>query len=563
MSEVIKLNLIASVKRAVRSHLLAVAIFSAAVNILYLTPTLFMLQVYDRVVPTGGLVTLSLLCLLAVAGYVMLALLDSMRARLLIKLGARLDAELSGPLQSAVMQSQHLSRLDRNQALSDLDQLRGMLSGSAIIAALDAPWTPIYLLAAMALNPVLGLFMVVMGAMLIMLAWRAEQVTARGLANLQALTSQARARQSHMVAYASEVRGLGMTEGLCASLQRQRHAIIRQQVTESLRSISYTGVTKCVRLSAQSGALAVAALLVIEGRLSPASIFAASLLLGRALAPVELLIGAWRSLLRGYGAFGRLQRLFALPTADERLRLPIPRGDLEVNDVTLFGASGRPVLADVSFRVQPGEMVALVGLSGAGKSSLLKLLCGASRPDKGEVRLDGAELTVWPHDQLAEAIGYVPQEAVLFSGSLKDNIARFGYARGQDQARLDDAVVFAARQIAAHDMILRLPAGYDTVIGPGEQGLSGGQAQRVAIARALCGQPPVLLLDEPSASLDAEAKAALLELLLRLKERGTTVVLSSHDATVLEVADRVIVLAGGRVAKLASLREVPQAQAKA
>lgn len=562
MPQTIPLAPVAAAVRACRRHLVAAALFSATVNLLYLTPTIFMLQVYDRVVPTGDALTLLFIALAALMGFALLAMLDVLRTRLLVKTGARLEANLAGPALEAVMTRANLSRVERNEALADLTRLREMLSGPAVVAACDAPWTPIYLIAATAIHPLLGLFTLVAGAILLALAWTTERRTARALAEAGAAAGIAQARQAHVTAYAAEARAMGMVPGLSAALMADRTATVERQTRASLGSAGYGGFTKFIRMVSQSGALALAAWLAVDGSISAGAIFAASLLLGRALAPLELLIGAWKGILRGATAYGRLKALLPAADASEPVRLPECEGRYDLEALTVATPQGRVALAEVSLRVASGDIVGVAGLSGAGKYSLLRAMAGAAPAARGAVRLDGAALGDWHPAQLGGAIGYLPQDFVLYAGSIKENIARFGYAAGGDPETLDAQVIEAAQAIGAHDMILRLPNGYDTMVGPGEAGLSGGQMQRIAIARALFGNPRVLLLDEPSANLDADANAALIELIGKLRERHVTTLIATHDQTLLLAVDKIILLAGGRLAKYGPLREQTAAPAR-
>jgi len=537
-----------------RSHFHAAALFSAAVNLLYLTPSIFMLQVYDRVIPTGGTMTLALLGLITLAGLSCLALLDWLRTRVMVKAGARFDAQLAGPLLDAVMTLPALSRAERAEAMREFDGLRGFFSSGATLAALDAPWVPIYLAAACLIHPLIAGFSLVTGIVLLLLAWSNERATHRLYDEFSKASTLAYARQGHMTAYAAEIRALGMGRALRTRALAERAQANDAMMTANFASQRHMSLIKYVRLAAQSTVLALAALLAIEGAISVGAVFAATLLLGRALAPIELVVGSWKSIAKARSSYGRLSAILTSVRPAPSMSLPVPLGRIAVEGITVATPlQDRVALADASFAIAPGEIIAMAGPSGAGKSTLLRALVGAIDPVRGSVRLDGVALTDWRPDELARHIGYLPQEFVLFAGTIRDNIARFQTTLGGDAAAIDLAVVAAARRVRAHEMILRLPSGYDSLIGHGGVGLSVGQAQRIALARALFGAPVVLVLDEPSANLDADAKAALLELIVTLRQDKVTTIFASHDDDLLNAADKLLVLAAGRVARFAPL----------
>ena len=540
-----------------RPHFVAAAAFSALANILYLTPSIYMMQVYDRVVPTGGLVTLVAVSIVAAAGLATLSALTWLRARLLVRASARLDAELAGPILRVIVARPGLSQLERAQAMRELDALRQGVSGPAAAAVFDLPWAPIYILVSFLLHPALGIFSLCSTLVLLLLAWSNERAIHAPVGAAGQATNAAYARQLQISAYASEIRALGLATALAEVQLAERAEVNRLQAKVSFTGNDHGSLVKFVRLCLQSGALALGAVLVVDGAVSGGSIFAASLLLSRALQPIELVVASWKPLLQSRSAYEKLFALFAGPAPREHTSLPAPTGAIQAERLTVLApASERVALSEASFSIGSGEIIGIVGSSGAGKSTLLRALVGASPPARGHVRLDGASIADWDPEQLARHIGYLPQNFIMFPGTVKENISRFRGQLGEDAQALDAATIAAAQAIGAHEMILRLPQGYDTRIGSGGIGLSAGQAQRIAIARALFGDPKLLALDEPTAHLDAEAQHAFIRKLSQLRGQGTTVLFATHSSDILASADRLLVLREGRVERLAALADV-------
>ncbi|USI72455.1 type I secretion system permease/ATPase [Sphingomonas morindae] len=548
-----------------RTHLVAAASFSAFSNLLALVPSIYMIQVYDRVVPTGGAATLALLSLVALAGLAVLAALDWLRSRLLLRAGASLDADLSGRTLRMVMSTPRLNVVQRNEAMRDLDTLRQTVASPAMGALFDAPWAPIYVIAAFLLHPWLGVLTLFSAALLFGLAWDNERKIRVPVRAAAEAASGVYSRQNQLVAYAGEIRALGMADALTLRQLQHRAFVGELQAEASFTGGNHAGLMKFLRLTLQSAALAVGALLVVEGSMSAGAVFASSLILGRALAPIEQIVGSWKSIIQLRTAYARLRELLGQDQERSHTALPVPSGAVQVERLTMVApGSDRVALADASFAIAPGEVIGVVGTSGAGKSTLLRALANAEPPARGHVRFDAASLADWNPDRLAEHIGYLPQSFILFPGTVKENIARFRTVIDGDTEALDAAAVTAAQAIGAHEMILRLPQGYDTPIGAGGLGLSSGQAQRIAIARALFGTPRIVVLDEPTAHLDGEATQAFLATLARLRERGTTVLFASHMGELLTAADKILVLREGRVERFVPLSEaMPQRPAPA
>ncbi|MFZ3484593.1 type I secretion system permease/ATPase [Sphingomonas sp. 3-13AW] len=532
---------------ACRAHLVHAAIFSALLNLLYLAPSLYMLQVYDRVVPTRGVVTLAMLTLIFLAAVATLGLLDLVRTRLLIRASARLDRLLGGPLIVALLAAPNAAEGQGGVLLREFDTLRQTITGLGMIALFDAPWSPIYMLVCFLLHPALGLLAVACSAVLLLLTVLNERGT-------KLLVQDASAAQQHgyqmveaSLAAAGVVRALGMQGGLLRLHLRDRQVAQTLQMRAAFLGAGYLTLARTVRIAMQSLALGLGALLAIEQQISGGAIFAASLLIARALAPIEGITGAWRNMIQARTAYHSLLTLFdAGGPPRGQTRLPEVRGDIEVEQLSVADPQGhRLVLHGIDLRIAAGEMVGVIGPSGAGKSTLVRALVGAQVAAGGSVRIDGATLGDWPEGQLAQAIGYVPQEPTLFHGTIKQNIARF--RSEEDAAALDAEVVRAAQQCGAHGFILRLPQAYDTRLGWNGAGLSVGQAQRIALARALFGRPRILVLDEPNASLDAEGEAQLSAALAEQKRAGVTIVVVAHRTGILAASDKLAVLRDGRL----------------
>ncbi|MBV9995255.1 MAG: type I secretion system permease/ATPase [Caulobacteraceae bacterium] len=541
---------IAAALAACKRHFIAAAIFSALLNLLYLSPTLYMLQVYDRVVPSRGLATLAFLTFVLLAALGALALLDMVRSRLLVRASVRLDRILSGAILDATLSQPAASREGlTKQALREFDTFRQTLTGVGVLALFDAPWTPIYVLVCFIIHPALGLLALVGAAALLFLTWRNERATRARIQSANEAANIAYVNQEFSAASADVIRSLGMRQAFVRRHLHEREAANLLQAQASFAGGGYMTMTRFLRLSLQSLALGLGALLAIENKISPGAIFAASILMARALAPIEQVLGAWRNVVQARGAFRALTSLLQ-HAASRRpsTLLPPPRGVLETERLTVL-APGRQatILRDVSFRVEAGEAVGVVGPSGAGKSTLARVLAGAALADHGGVRFDGADAKDWDPERLAQFVGFLPQAPTLFAGTVKENIARFRTAMDEDVERIDEMVVQAAKKCGAHEMILRLGDGYETVIGWGDKGLSAGQAQRIALARALFGDPSVLILDEPNAHLDADGEAVLVRTLADLKAAGTTILVVAHRTGVLAAVDKLMVLQEGRL----------------
>ena len=534
---------------ACRRHFLYAMLFSALLNLLFIAPMLYMLQVYDRVLPTMGEVTLLFITLVLLVALVVMAIFDALRARLLVRASVRLDRVLTGAILNATLARPELgAQRIAKQALREFDVLRQTLTGPVMIGLFDAPWVPVYIGVAFLIHPWIGVLAFVGAAISVFLAWLNERATNARLKQANEAAGRAYAGVEFSTASADVVRALGLRRALVNGHLHDRDNMMELQTGASLDSSRLSATSRFLRLSLQSLALGLAALLAIDAKVSAGAVFASSFVVGRALAPIDQLVGGWKSIIAAMGAYQTLRDLFTETPDDIAMtRLPRPEGKLSTEELTVLDPSRRVILGRVTFEVQAGEMVAIVGPSGAGKSTLVKALAGAAVPAAGIIRFDGADQRNWDSEELAEHVGYMPQEPSLFAGTVKENIARFRNRLGEDPAEVDLAVVEAAKMARAHELILEMPGGYDYVLGLGGRGLSVGQSQRIALARALFRNPQYLILDEPNSSLDAEGDQQLIQTLEDLKKQGRTIMVVAHRLSVLPIVDRLMVIKEGRL----------------
>ncbi len=536
----------------------SVAAFSVAANLLMLAPSLYMLQVYDRVLASGNVFTLVMLSLMIVGLLALMGALDYARSVVIIQIGARFDAALAGRVHGAAFE-RGLAGVPANasQAVNDLNTLRQFLTGSAVFAFFDAPWFPLFLLVMFLFHPWVGTLALAGAVVLVALAWLNEQVSRKLLAEAGGLSVRAGVEAEGQLRNAEAIQAMGMLDRLRARWQRLHVGYVRRQGMASQRSAMIASLSKTVRMALQSLVLGLGAWLVLQSHVSAGMMIAGSILMGRVLSPIDQVIGAWRQWAGTRLAWRRLQDLqTTYPKPAAGLTLPEPKGALRLEGVTVTPpGAAQPTLVNVSFALEPGQVLGVVGPSGAGKSTLARLVAGVWPARLGTARLDGADLRQWERARLGEWLGYVPQDVELFSGTVAENIARFP-GPDSDGEVLARRVIDAARLAGAHDMILALPRGYDTPLGTGGQGLSGGQRQRIALARALYGTPRLVVLDEPNASLDDVGEQALLDALGRLREMGATVVLVTHRPKVLAATTHLLLLRDGQAQRFGATHEV-------
>jgi ATP-binding cassette subfamily C protein len=538
-------EVLAAALRDCRQHFVAAAVFSLLINVLYLAPTLYMLEVYDRVVPTAGTTTLLFVTMALALALLTLASLDMVRNRLLIRASERVDALVAPKILKEMMAADSGAA---GQAMRDFDSVRAAMTTPTVAAIFDAPWTPVFLLVAFMLHFWIGLLAIFASIGLISLAWLNQRATQRKMEVATAALAAAHNSQQAAATHGSTVKALGMTGAMVERQLGHRRVALSNMVSAQFAGGRLSATSRFFRLFVQSVALGVGALLAINGDISSGAIIASSVLLSRALQPIESIISAWSPLAGARAATARLARLMEALDKDRMYTsLPAPTGQLLVEEVGLRSRDGRPVLVGISFRADPGQILGIIGPSGSGKTTLGKILVGALQPTIGTVRIDGARLTDWDQDELGPYLGYMPQESSLFEGTIKENIARFQKgASEEDQKRIDDAVVTAAKEAGIHELILQLPKGYDTELGLMGFGLSAGQAQRVALARALYGDPQLIVLDEPNAFLDQNGETALIAAIAKARARGATVIVIAHRRGVLSAVDRLLVLEDGR-----------------
>jgi PrtD family type I secretion system ABC transporter len=523
-----------------RPFVLLAGAASLLLNLALLMPAIYMVQVFDRVFASRSVETLAMLTLATALALALGYCMDTLRARALAWAARTLDQRLSpAALATVLLRAAAPGGGPDGDALRDIGKLRTFLGGTGIQALFDAPWFPFYVLVIALMHPLLGLAAVVGALLLVALGVLTERMT-------QAGTERA-LRQSRVVTHHAEaltrnaevIVGMGMTSAALAGWRARHDELSQAQAELGAASARLAALARMTRQALQVAMLALGAWLVLGTNASPGIMVAATILLGRALQPAEHLIGGWKGLVQARGAWRRLSQGQAVAAGTAGLALPAPAGRLELERVTFTPNPGRPALIKgIGLQLEAGESLGLIGPSASGKTTLVRLILGIWTPQTGAVRLDSADIARWDRDELGRYVGYLPQDVELFAGSVAQNISRLGPV---DSAR----VVEAARLARAHDMILRLPDGYDTQIGDVGAVLSGGQRQRIALARALYGDPRLVVLDEPNASLDGEGEAALIEALAELKARSTTVVVVGHRRRLMSQLDKLAVLKDG------------------
>jgi PrtD family type I secretion system ABC transporter len=524
-----------------RRPLLHVAGVSFFINLLLLVPALFMLQVFDRVLASQSGETLLVLMIGVGIALTLLLALDYLRARLQGVAG-NLVAESLSPAVTKIVVAQGARRSGRgnSESLRDVGALRALFSAQGLLAVFDAPWVVVYVAVIWFAHPVLGIAAAAAALVMLALALVNDFVTRREIEALQKAAAGATRYLEASLHNAEVAQTLGMTDALVARWRQKNAAVTALQQPTASRTVAMAALTRTVRQAVQVLMMALGAWLVISGEASSGVMIATTTLLGRALAPVEMIVGSWRILAEGRAAFRRLGELLNADEAQpRRMGLPAPSGALLAENLMFRAPQGeRLLIAGVSLKLDAGESLAIIGASGAGKSTLLRLLTGVWKPSAGTVRLDQADLSQWPREDLGPWLGYVPQDVELFPGTVAENIARLGDVDS-------DQVVRAARRANVHDLILSLPEGYDTMVDPQGALISPGQRQRIALARALYGDPKLVILDEPNSNLDGAGELALAEALRALRGQATVVVVT-HRATLIQHVDKMLVLDAGK-----------------
>ncbi|MEO0362645.1 MAG: type I secretion system permease/ATPase, partial [Pseudomonadota bacterium] len=526
-----------------RKLLINVGLFSIFVNLLMLTGPLFMLNVYDRVLASNSMPTLYAMVVLVTFLFLFMGLLDHARARVLSRVGARFQSLLDKRVfESVLRRSVAPSERTRPQSgLRDLETIQRVLSSPAPFAIFDMPWTPIFLAIIFSFHWSLGLLAFGGGALLLFLTWLNEVTSRKPMADSLQASAQSEAFSEALRRDGETVQALGMRGSALGKWKKFRDNALTTAVAASDSTGGFSTASKTLRFFLQSLMLALGAALAIQQIISPGMMIAASILMGRALAPIEQAIGQWAQVQKALDGWGKLSELLGkTPDQPPHTPLPAPKGKLEVQNLTIVAPGERaPTLRGINFAIEPGTALGVIGPSAAGKSTLARALVNIWKPAQGKIRLDGAALDQFDDDVLGSNMGYLPQDVALFEASVAENIARL--ADDIDP----EAVVTAAKRAGAHDMILKLPAGYDTPAGPSGGRLSGGQRQRIALARALYKDPAVLVLDEPNSNLDALGEAALVNAIREAKGRGRTVVIMAHRPSAIAACDYLLVLEGG------------------
>ena len=523
---------------------LVAALFSFFSNVLYLALPLYTYQVYGRVLVSQNQATLWILTLVTLFVFAVSSAIDDFRARILINYGVVLDQRVSGRLFSSLFDAAVRGEPSaRSQALRDLDQFRQTLTGVGAAAIFDLPWIPVFLGVLFVIDPLVGVFTTIGAVVLLVLALMQERAIrpVQREANDAAIKSYAFTEAA--LRNGEVVRAMGMLPTLGRAWTQHRAVTIERGAEASEQSNTYTDIIKAFRMGIQVLIIAIGAYLILKGQIHSGLLFANMILASRALQPIEKIVASWEPLNNMARAHERLQNLLIKAEAPPpATTLPRPVGKLSAEGVN-FAPFGAPklVLANINFAIEPGEVLGIVGPSGAGKSTLARLLVGIWKPINGVVRLDGADVFTWDRADFGRHVGYLPQDTELFSGSVRHNIARFR------EDITDEQVVRAAQLAGVHELILRMPKGYDTDVGEGGVTLSAGQRQRVGLARAMLGDPAFVVLDEPNASLDAEGEEALMKAIETLKAGGATVVIISHKPGIFRTADRLLMLREGRV----------------
>ena len=537
----------------VRQVFVYIGLFSLFINLLMLTTPIYMLQVYDRVLASGSVPTLLFLTLVVVGMTLAGSLLENVRSKIMVRLGKSLDAEVADTLFSSLFSNQHAETTGKRstRALSDMNQVRNFLTGPGLTNLFDAPWTPIYLGVIFLFSPTLGLIATFGAIALFIVAVLSDLLTRKEFTKASGTNNFAQSFADYSVQNAETAESMGMVDGLKARWLAIHDSGLSQQVVASERAGILSSVAKFIRPSLQISILGTGAYLALQAAITPGVMIAASIIMSRALAPVEGAIGQWRNIVLARAAYQRLTEILGdIEETENSVALPKPKGQLLIERlVAPAPGSEVPLIKGISFAVAPGDLVGMIGPSGAGKSSLAKLMIGVWRPSSGHVRLDGADVADWPRADLGKHIGYLPQDVALFDGTVAENIARFGPSD-------PEGVILAANRAGVHELILRLPEGYETKVGKNGSALSGGQRQRIGLARALYGEPALVVLDEPNSNLDGLGEQALLNTLNHLKAQSVTTIIIAHRPSILSMVDKLLVIKEGMIENYGAIGDI-------
>ena len=536
-----------------KQSFLFAALFSLASNLLYLALPIYTNQIYSRVLTSHSGATLMVLTLGAAIVFLVSGVLDHFRTQVLINFSVAFDRRLASGTFAALFDLVVRRRGGSHaQALRDLDMVRSMIAGNGTAVLFDVPWIPVFMGILFVIDPWIGVLTFMGGVVLLLLAWLQDRATHSALKEQSQASIKSYSFTDAALRNAEIVRALGMLPTLGAAWAHFRQVALQMGVVANQRSSFYAAAIRFVRMLIQILIIALGAWLIIIGDIAPGLLFANMILSSRALAPIDRIMGSWKALFEGAQAYGRLKAVLdEYETPVPATQLPTPTGKIAFEGVS-FAPQGAAslVIVNMSVLINPGEMVGIIGPSGAGKSSMLRLMCGIWKPNSGTVRLDGANVYTWDRADFGKNVAYQPQDTELFAGTVRNNICRFTV--GADDA----GIIEAAKAAGAHELILRLPKGYETDLGESGVTLSAGQRQRVGLARTLYGEPKVIILDEPNANLDADGEAALLKALEGVKARGATIVIVSHKPNILAGADKLLVVRNGTINQYGPREEV-------
>lgn len=533
-----------------KGPILFAMLFSGFINLLMLAPSLYMMQIYDRVLQSRSETTLVMLTLILIFGLLTMALLEVVRSRVLVRVGGRIDEALSASVFEATLKNHVRNAAQRTQPLNDIAVIRQFAGGAGLLAFFDLPWMPAFLTLLFLMHPLLGAVSLTGGIILLILAIASEASTRKRLSEATGHNVAAANFAETSIKNGDAMSAMGMMQGIFARWKERHDKALSLQGQASDWAGVLMNASKVTRIALQSLMLAAGAYLAIEGKISPGVMIAASIIGAKALSPLEVLIANWGSLVSAQLAWKRIKTLLIeAPPAPPRMTLPTPEGNLSVSRIIAAPPGMQvAVLQGVSFDLAAGESLGIIGPSGSGKSTLARVITGVWPSVAGTVRLDGAELAQWPKEQLGPHIGYLPQDIDIFDGTVAENIARLGHVDSE-------AVVAAARQAGIHDLILQLPEGYNTQIGESGNRLSGGQRQRIGLARAIYRMPALCVFDEPNSNLDEEGEQHLVQTVLNLKKSKRTALIITHRPSVLNHVDKVLVMKAGQVTFFGSRAE--------
>jgi ATP-binding cassette subfamily C protein RsaD len=526
-----------------RPAIVVAIIFSLFINVLALVSPVYMLQVYDRVLSSRSEMTLLFITIIAVFLFLIYSILETLRTQVLVRAGIKFDGEVRGAVFKSVLDATLSRQGGGPQAFRDVDVVREFMTGAGLISFCDVPWIPVFVIVCFILHPFFGILAILAGLLILSLAVANDFSTRAPLQRATMAGIGAQNDASTTLRNAEVMHAMGMWRGLQHRWERRRDDLIAWQASASDRGGGIMATIRFVRQVVQTLILGGGAYLAINGQISPGAMIAASILVGRALAPIEAAVGQWKGFIAARGSWDRLQTTFrANEEGDARMPLPAPKGRLSVEMASIVPPGGqRATLQGATFALEPGTTLGVIGASAAGKSSLVRGIVGVWPLAAGAIKIDGFDLKQWDPLQLGQYVGYLPQDVELFSGSVADNIARFSQFEVEE-------VIEAARIAGVHEMIQALPNGYDTQIGEGGTSLSGGQRQRLALARTVFRRPPLLILDEPNANLDASGEQALAQAIVTMKPKST-IIFVTHKTNLLALADKILFLQNGQVAR--------------